>query len=113
MDTENYVTAADVFLIDLTNPLVINPAITSISIKLVDASGEDLELEEGTFIGPKQIAIKHASFSNIADIDIQGAQWPQGIDPVYSIGNDAIDILTLSVGVWGSVYGVASLGYEI
>ena len=102
------ISKADLFEIDLST---LPPIISDVSIKLMDGDNE-LELN-GAFKGPKQIAIKHSALSGVTGIDIQGVQYPLGVAPIFSYGQDKIDIVTLSVGVFDQIYGVASVAFDL
>lgn len=94
---------ADTFTIDISK-LDSNVLAVNIDVKDFVAKGKP-------FKGNKQVWIKHQVGNNV-NIDPQ-MEFPLGVTPPFSVGQEKIDVITLAVGPFEGIYAAATLSYDL
>ena len=102
------ITKGDIFYLDLSTIL---PSTTDVVINLVDSKG--LPIVEGDSYGAKQLWIKWSLTSaSVTTVNLQSAKYPLDVTPPFSVGQEAIDAITIQTGVFSRIFCIATLGFD-
>jgi hypothetical protein len=102
------ITSGDIFLLDLTG---IEPSSTSVTINPRDKDGNLVESQQ---LGAKQLWIKYntQNTGNLTSLSIAAAKYPLDVEPSFSIGQDAVDCITMQPGIFTRLFCIATLGFD-
>ena len=104
------VNSGDIFTLDLTT---IESATTTVNIFLTTDAAGTLAGESGSY-GAKQIWIRWGSGTsgNVTTTNVQAAKYPLDVQPTFSVGQNAIDAVTIQTGVFDRFLCIASLAFD-
>ena len=104
------VNSGDIFTLDLQG---INAAATTVNIFLTTDGAGTLAEESGSY-GAKQLWIRWGAgtSSNVTTTNLQAAKYPLDVQPSFSVGQNAIDAITIQTGVFDRFLCIATLAFD-
>jgi hypothetical protein len=102
------ITKGDIFLLDLTT---ISTGTTTVKINPRDKDGTAVETQP---LGSKQLWIKYntSNTGNLTSVSIQSAKYPLDVQPSFSMGQNAVDCVTMQPGIFSRLFCIATLGFD-